>query len=85
MIVLLTSSLVACNKQQKIIFAGDSISYKGSEARNSESIARECREISEKLDTYLKDGWRVVSSSPKEKVVYLDSGTCKGTEYVLEK
>lgn len=77
--------LLGCKSEQKIIFVGESIEYKNKDKYLASLMAKECRELSSDLDVYLKDGWKVVSSSAKEKVVAENSGTCKGTEYVIEK
>lgn len=77
--------LSACKAEQKIIFSGDSISYKNKDSYLSDLMSSECKSLSENLDDYLKNGWKIVTSSSKEKIVAHNSGTCKGTEYVLEK
>jgi len=77
--------LTACKVEQKIIFSGDSISYKNKDSYMSDLMSSECKSLSENLDDYLKNGWKVVTSSSKEKIVANNTGTCKGTEYILEK
>ena len=77
--------LAGCKAEQKIIFSGDSISYKNKDSYMKELMTTECRALSDDLDDYLKKGWKVVASSAKEKIVANDTGTCKGTEYILEK
>ena len=77
--------LVGCKAEQKTIFSGDSISYKNKDSYLSELMSSECNALSESLQENLTKGWKVVASSSKEKIVGNNSGTCKGTEYVLEK
>lgn len=65
-VVSLGVLLVGCEKKQEIIFEAHSITYK----RGAEDmIEDECRKISEDLEEYRLDGWRVVASSPKEMVI----------------
>jgi hypothetical protein len=77
--------LTACKAEQKVIFSGDSISYKNKDSYMQSIMASECKSLSEDLDDYLKKGWKVIASSSKEKIVASNTGTCKGTEYILEK
>lgn len=48
-------------------------------------MEKECAAMSKELSGYLKDGWRVVTSSPKEIPVARNNGMCVGTEYIVEK
>ena len=81
-VVFLVLATTACSKQQERIFEADSISYKRGWQQETQE---ECLELSEELDTYLNNGWKVVASSPKAKVVADGKGECVGTEYVLTK
>jgi len=84
-ILLSLPLLVSCGKQQKVIFEAESISYKGGDRHWVSDIQRDCSAISESLAAYMKEGWKVVSSSPKEKLVTSNRGKCVGTEYIIEK
>ena len=82
---LLVFVIVGCSKKQEVIFDAESIRYKNKDSWATSEITKECNAISKELKTFLADGWKVVTSSPKEKLVYNNTGTCVGTEYVLEK
>lgn len=84
-LIVLVLATMGCSKKQDVIFEAQSISYKNKDARWKDTIQRECGALSKELKGYLNDGWKVVASSPKEKLVFDNSGTCIGTEYVLEK
>lgn len=85
-IILVSSLLIlGCSKEQKIIFEAESIEYKQENSLWTSEIQQECNSISEKLTPYIEKGWRVVASSPKQKIIYRDKGVCVGTEYILEK
>jgi hypothetical protein len=82
-LVLLVLAITGCSKQQEVVFEAESIGYKGGAAEPK--TEEECIALSKELKGYLNDGWKVVASSPKEKVVADGYGKCIGTEYVLEK
>jgi hypothetical protein len=83
--MLLSFMVIGCSKKQEVIFEAQSISYKGGNSAWKPEIQKECSEMSKELKTFINDGWKVVASSPKEKVVAADKGTCIGTEYIIEK
>ena len=78
-------TLIACGKKQKVIFEGESIEFKNKHSLSQNEIQEECGKLSESLNDHIESGWKVIASSPKEKVVYYDRGRCIGTEYILEK
>ena len=82
---LLVLTTLGCSKTQEVIFEAESIRYKKKDSWATSQIQDECGALSKELKTYLNEGWRVVASSPKEKLVSASMGTCVGTEYVLEK
>lgn len=84
-LILLAVAVTGCGKKQEVIFDVESISYKEKNSFYIPKIQNECGEISKSLKKYLNDGWRVVTSSPKERMVVDNKGTCVGTEYILEK
>jgi hypothetical protein len=84
-IVMLLFAVIGCSKKQKVIFEGQSIEYRRGDALWMDEIKKECSGVSESLSEYLEKGWKVTASSPKEKLVYNNKGTCKGTEYIIEK
>lgn len=75
-------------KQQKVIFEVSTISCQGDSLCQVLvlSSAPACEAMSKNLSSEMSSGWRVVTSTKKEK---LASGSgpvvCEGTEYVLEK
>ncbi len=77
--------LSACGKKQEVVFEAKSISYKRGDALWVSDMEKECAAMSKELSGYMKDGWRVVTSSPKEIPVARNNGTCVGTEYIVEK
>lgn len=79
------AALMGCGKKQKVIFEAEFISFKNKDSYQSTEIQKECDLISESLSDHLKNGWKVVSLSSKEKLVYHSIGKCIGTEYILEK
>lgn len=81
-LILLVLATMGCSKQQEVIFEAESISYKRDWKPETQ---QECVELSKELKGYLNAGWKVITSSPKEKVVAKGNGKCVGTEYVLEK
>jgi hypothetical protein len=83
--LLILSSLSACSKKQEVIFEAKSISYRQGNSYMKSDMESECAQLSKELSSYLKDGWRVVTSSPKEVPVARNTGTCVGTEYIVEK
>lgn len=85
LLILLMLTVTGCNKKQEIIFEVQSVSYENQNSIWSPEIQQACIILSKELKGYLNDGWRVVTSSPKEKLVTDNKGTCIGTEYVLEK
>lgn len=79
-------------KQQKIIFDVQSVSCTGSSSCAALNMMNQgtCMQMSESLKDQMADGWRVISSSPKEKVAqsgnsFSPTVTCIGTEYIVEK
>ncbi|WP_157659173.1 hypothetical protein [Thauera butanivorans] len=84
LLALLTLSTVGCKKQE-ILFEAQSISYKQKDSYAVMQMEKECSDLSKELKSYLDNGWRVIASSPKEKLVGGNRGTCVGTEYILEK
>lgn len=85
LIVFAVMLLVGCQKEQKVIFEVQSVSYRQGDALFRSLIQEDCAKQSDRLSGYIGDGWKVVTSSQKEKVVMYDKGTCIGTEYVIEK
>ena len=82
-LILLVLPIMGCSKKhQAVIFEAESIRYVDGD---SIKIRQECNALSTALNAYLYDGWKVVASSPKEKLVANNRGTCIGTEYVLER
>lgn len=93
---LFFSSLLFTNissaAKQKMLFNVESISYRRDSAY---SCQRDCatKYNDPPLEKMLNEGWRIVSSSPKEAIGeddYVNSNfahgcTCKGTQYVLQK
>jgi len=85
--------------EQKIVFAGESIKH--AKDTKSDSCQRMCagKESKPGVDALLTDGWKIVTSSPKEIIAYdyevwqaspssrvLSWGcTCIGTQHVLQK
>lgn len=84
-IILFTLLLISCKKEQKVIYEVESVSYRQMDKLFSSLIKDECAKLSSPLNTYINDGWKVVTSTHKEKIVMYDKGTCVGTEYVIEK
>jgi len=93
-ILLAVFFLNACKpaeKSQAVIFEAETISCKGDGyfcKKDINNYKSKCKELSTSLDSKLTEGWRVVSSSAKEKVVSSDSyntTSCIGTEYVIER
>lgn len=78
-------AVTGCGKKQQVIFEAQSISYKNKDSYLTSTIEKECVLISTSLSMLMDDGWKVVASSPKEKLVSDNRGTCVGTEYILEK
>ena len=100
LISLLIFSFFATNislaADQKIIFNVESISYKSGTGADDCQYACERYDRDPPLNELRAQGWRIISSSPKEVIgrdyryfEYLDSKphgcTCKGTQYVLQK
>lgn len=99
--VLIVALLAGCEKQtaapepapapksQEVIFDAQSISCKGSSSCDAYVLMYQakCAGMSTSLQTRMSAGWRVVSSSPKEKVIDTGDGAlaCVGTEYIIEK
>ena len=81
----LVLTVTGCGKKQQVIFEAQSISYMRKDSSWTPEIEKECKKISTALSTLMEVGWKVVASSPKEKLVYDNRGTCVGTEYILEK
>jgi len=79
-------SRISKPKTQIVVFCADRISYRmGSAGKCSLACSRyACR-----VETYLRNGWRIVTSAPKEYIVEPFYGfygcKCIGIEYVLEK
>ncbi|GAB3656345.1 hypothetical protein [Ramlibacter alkalitolerans] len=71
----------ACTKKQEVVFEATSVRWRGMIGTTED----ECKKASRSIQQYLGDGWRIVSSSPKELVVNHGEGRCIGTEYVIEK
>lgn len=85
--------------EQKMLFNVESISYKQDEGKYSCQNACLTKYNDPPLEEMLKQGWRIISSSPKEAIgseyksfppTRYSSGTyygctCKGTQYVLQK
>jgi hypothetical protein len=84
-VILFVTCIGGCGKKQEVIFEVQTYSWKNRDAWQKSQIAEECDALSKELKGYLDKGWRVVASSPKEKLVVNSVGTCTGTEYVLEK
>ena len=84
-IILTTLIVIGCSKQQQVIFEAHSIKYKNRDSYITHQIEEACVKISDDLKARIDGGWRVVTSSAKEKLVVDNRGTCVGTEYVLEK
>lgn len=53
------------------------------ESYNSDSVNRQCSEISSNIDYDIKMGWKITSSSPVERAV--NGGTCFGREIVFRR
>ncbi len=83
--ILFVLTIAGCGKEQQVIFEAQSISYKKKYSYKVDLIQAECNQLSKELDSFLKKGWKVVASSPKEKVVANSDGLCVGTEYIVEK
>lgn len=89
------ATLIGCGKKQKIIFEVESILFKSEWSKPD--VQKECSKLSESLSSHINNGWKVVTASPKEKVIHrIDEGgykkevgesigRCIGTEYILEK
>lgn len=84
-LILMVLAIMGCSKKQEVIFEAESIRYKNKDSMWTPEIQQECNALSKELKGYLNDGWKVVASSPKEKLVTNNRGSCIGTEYVLEK
>lgn len=82
--MMIVLGLIGCSKQQKVVFDVESVSFERY-SNTADKVKSECSALSEDVKTYMDSGWKVVTSSPKEKVVANGSGSCIGTEYVLEK
>lgn len=83
-IVFIASILiVGCDSKQKIVYQVSSIEY--SRSTGSNSCNKDCGMVSDNLQTYLSEGWQVVTSSPKSHPMNGSYCTCIGTEYVLKK
>lgn len=83
--LLLLIGTLGCKKTQKVIFEVQSYSFRNKDSFDSSRIEEECAKLNDSLSKYMSTGWKVVSSSPNERVVYYDKGTCIGTEYIIEK
>ena len=102
--VLIGAFLVGCEKSppapapspqtktQRVIFDVQTISCTGSDMCAAYNMINQqtCSQMSESLQGQMNDGWRVISSSSKEKVAMSGGGgvgtvTCVGTEYIIEK
>lgn len=93
--ILSIATLIGCGKKQKIIFEVESIFFESEWSKPD--VQKECSILDERLSSHINNGWKVVTASPKEKVVHRieDSGykkevresigRCIGTEYILEK
>lgn len=46
-------------------------------------ISKQCRELTDDLETYLNSGWKIKSTSPFER--YVTNGSCQGRDIVLER
>jgi hypothetical protein len=84
----------AVSAEQKIIFKVESISYKSGTGSDICQGFCNLKQDNSSIDEMLSQGWRIISSSPKEVIVenyhyykYSDPTgcTCKGTQYVLQK
>ena len=73
------------NSVQKIIFQTNSIQFKTKGVESSEGYCKQkCTNISETVASYMSEGWKVVSSTPRHQVI--DSiCTCDGVEYIISK
>jgi hypothetical protein len=80
-IVLLSVFSFSCKKEQKVIFVADSISFKSG---YSFYCQEDCKKVSESLEDYLNDGWKITSSIQKNKNID-NTCTCIGSEYIIEK
>lgn len=87
-LLLLVLTTMGCSKKQEVVYEVDGVRVKNQYISAEMEIHKECRafnELNKELKAYLNDGWKVVTSSRKERLVYNNMGTCLGTEYVLEK
>lgn len=84
-IVLAILTISACSKTQEVIFEAKSISYRQGDSYMKSKMEEDCAKLSDELSDYLKAGWRVVTSSPKEIPVANNKGMCVGTEYIVER
>lgn len=98
---LFVSSLFVTNissaTEQRMLFNVESISYKEDTGATICQISCTTKYDDPPLEKMLTEGWRIVSSSPKEAIgqdywggkygrAYRAYGcTCKGTQYVLQK
>jgi len=70
---------------QKRIYTVESMKYKASSILAWGSCRDACQKYSDDINTYLSEGYRVVTSSAKEMPTDEDACTCIGTEYVIQK
>ncbi len=82
-VLVLAVAMMGCSKKQEVIFEAQTVSYPKN--IGSWAIEEECAKLSKDLSSYISDGWKVVASSAKERMVFHDMGKCIGTEYIIEK
>ena len=89
--LLLPNTLQASD--QKVVFCVESVNYKSGTGADACQGACNANYGSLQIDSVLSDGWKIVSSSPKEASgidcsLSGNSGcgcTCVGTQYVIQK
>lgn len=75
-------------KEQKVIFDVETVSCSGDSMCDGLVLMMQskCIEMSTTLSSQMSSGWRVVTSTRKEKLAtYSGPVKCVGTEYILEK
>lgn len=71
--------------EQKIIFKTNSVEYKIKGTESSEGYCKQkCSEISEDIDGYINQGWKIASSTPRKQAID-KLCTCDGVEYIVSK
>jgi hypothetical protein len=81
-----STNISLASAEQKIVFCVESIKYKSVTGSETCQIFCNSKYGQYEIDSFLSDGWRIVSSSPKEAIPSdVFDCICVGTQYVLQK